>query len=307
MDKRVIFAVAGSGKTTHIVNSLNRDKRSLIVTYTNANYRNLQRKIIKKFDGKWPETITLMSYFSFLYGFCFKPFLADRVNAKGIYYGKNEKRGVNQTQPEYYKTDGRYLYSNRLVLLLEKQYVIADIKERITTYFDEFVIDEVQDISGRDFNFLEHLMDTDIDLLFVGDFYQHTFDTSRDGNVNQSLFNDKKKYEKRFSDKGLYIDNETLTCSWRCGKKICDFIQNNLEISIDSNKKDDNCNIEYLTDKDRVKEILHNDSITKLHYQNAADYGNAHRNWGDTKGEDDHADICVLLNKKLSKIMSRDS
>lgn len=32
MDKRVIFAVAGSGKTTYIVDSLSRDKRSLIVT-----------------------------------------------------------------------------------------------------------------------------------------------------------------------------------------------------------------------------------------------------------------------------------
>lgn len=45
MDKRVIFAVAGSGKTTYIVNSLTADKRSLIVTYTNSNFDNLTQKI----------------------------------------------------------------------------------------------------------------------------------------------------------------------------------------------------------------------------------------------------------------------
>ena len=54
MDKRVIFAVAGSGKTTYIVDSLSRDKRSLIVTYTVGNYNNLCRKISEKFNGDWP-------------------------------------------------------------------------------------------------------------------------------------------------------------------------------------------------------------------------------------------------------------
>ena len=68
MDKRVIFAVAGSGKTTYIVDSLSRDKRSIIVTYTVGNYNNLCRKISEKFNGDWPENIWVMGYFTFLYG-----------------------------------------------------------------------------------------------------------------------------------------------------------------------------------------------------------------------------------------------
>ena len=78
MDKKVIFAVAGSGKTTHIVNSLTDNKRSLIVTYTTANYENLRKKITAKFNGVWPANITLMTYFSFLFSFCYKPFLSDK-------------------------------------------------------------------------------------------------------------------------------------------------------------------------------------------------------------------------------------
>ena len=58
MDKRVIFAVAGAGKTTYIVNQLSTTKRSLIVTYTNGNFDNLTSKISRKFDGKWPENVS---------------------------------------------------------------------------------------------------------------------------------------------------------------------------------------------------------------------------------------------------------
>ena len=52
MDKRVIFAVAGSGKTTYIVNELSLEKRSLILTYTDGNYDNISRKILAKFGGR---------------------------------------------------------------------------------------------------------------------------------------------------------------------------------------------------------------------------------------------------------------
>jgi DNA helicase-2/ATP-dependent DNA helicase PcrA len=79
MDKRVIFAVAGSGKTTYIVDNLSKRKRSLIVTYTIANYNNLSKKIAEKFNGTWPECITLMTYFTFLYRFCYKPYLSDAI------------------------------------------------------------------------------------------------------------------------------------------------------------------------------------------------------------------------------------
>ena len=68
MDKRVIFSVAGSGKTTYIVDSLSKNKRSLIVTYTQGNYQNLCQKISKKF-GLWPDNVFVMTYFKFLYNF----------------------------------------------------------------------------------------------------------------------------------------------------------------------------------------------------------------------------------------------
>ena len=53
MDKRVIFAVAGSGKTTYIVNNLFPEKRSLIITYTKNNYNNIIFLILLTKNGKY--------------------------------------------------------------------------------------------------------------------------------------------------------------------------------------------------------------------------------------------------------------
>ena len=60
-------------------------------------------------------------------------------------------------------------------------------------------------------------------MLFVGDFYQHTFDTSLDGATNSTLFNSKAKYESRFTAKGFICDNTSLVNSWRCSKNVCQF------------------------------------------------------------------------------------
>ena len=301
MDKRVIFSVAGSGKTTYIVNSLSIGKRSLIVTYTKGNLANLRKKITDKFDGIWPENIVLMTYFAFLYKFCYKPFLADTYKAKGIIYESNPNKFAKKSNRDYYMTSNRYLYSNRLSLFFGKQQTIEDVKSRIKKHFDEFIIDEVQDLAGRDFSFLENLMESDINMLFVGDFYQHTFDTSRDGTTNGKLFCDKRKYESLFYKKGFLIDNSTLINSWRCSNDVCSFIQDTIGIKISSNRHiSDNTLIKYLTDEEEITDILNNSEIIKLHYQNGARAGIDHKNWGDTKGEDHYNHVCVLLNKETA-------
>lgn len=303
MDKKVIFAVAGSGKTTYIVNSLSLEERCLIITYTDANYNNLFQKILQKFDGYWPKNISLMKYFTFLYRFCYKPFLADEYGATGICYTPNENRTVNQFNRLYYITKNRHLYSNRISLLLERKTVIPDIQCRLKRYFDRLIIDEIQDIAGRDFNYLEQLMTTDMNMLFVGDFYQHTYDTSRDGNVNSKLFANRAAYENRFKKKGLLVDTTTLKNSWRCSKIVCEYVKTSLGIDIFSNREDaDDSSISYISDAGLISEILLNNSIIKLHYQNAKQYGVDHRNWGDTKGEDCYQDVCVLLNKNTLKL-----
>lgn len=304
MDKKVIFAVAGSGKTTYIIDSLTQDKRSLIVTYTVGNYNNLCSKISAKFSGVWPENIWVMSYFTFLYRFCYKPFLSDIVKARGILYERNPNNWLRQCERSYYVTPTGYIYSNRLAMLLEKTGVMEELKLRLEKYFDEFIIDEIQDIAGRDFSFLEQLMTANMNMLFVGDFYQHTYDTSRDGNANKNLFENIDSYEARFTSKSFFSDKESLVKSWRCSPSICGFITENLGIDIYSNQSaaadGESSDIIFISDRAQIDAILSDTNIAKLHYQNSSRYGLGHRNWGDTKGEDQYHDICVMLNKNTA-------
>lgn len=304
MDKRVIFAVAGSGKTTYIIDSLSHNKRSLIVTYTIGNYNNLCEKILKKFNGIWPENICVMKYFTFLYRFCYKPFLSDKVKAKGIFYERNPNNRLRKTNRAYYITPAGYIYSNRLALLIEESGVTEKVKNRLEKYFDEFIVDEVQDIAGRDFSFLEQLMTTNINMLFVGDFYQHTYDTSRDGSTNKSLFDNFSKYEARFTGQGFMSDRTSLVKSWRCSPSICDFITKNLKIEISSNQTlesgDETSDVVFVSEQSQIDNILDNPNIVKLHYRGSSKFGAGHKNWGETKGEDHYCDVCVLLNKTTS-------
>ena len=46
--------------------------------------------------------------------------------------------------------------------------------------------------------------------LLVGDFFQHTFDTSRDGIVNKSIHNDFDIYKNLFKKMGLNVDTHSL-------------------------------------------------------------------------------------------------
>ena len=47
MDKKLILAVAGSGKTYEICNQLDENKRNLILAYTNENINNIYKELLK--------------------------------------------------------------------------------------------------------------------------------------------------------------------------------------------------------------------------------------------------------------------
>lgn len=76
-------------------------------------------------------------------------------------------------------------------------------------------------------------------MLLAGDFYQHTFDTSRDGNINSTLHDDITRYESRFLVSGVVPDRLTLSKTWRSSPSVCSFISEHLGIRIESHRKDE--------------------------------------------------------------------
>lgn len=295
MDKRVMFAVAGSGKTTLLVKRLSLEKRALIVTYTENNYRHLRDSIIKRF-GHVPGNINLLSYFTFLHSFCYRPQLQVHLETEGMSFRipPAHTLRLKRDDMDYYINPNGYLYHNRLAKFIEVAEAIPDVIARMERFYDEFYVDEVQDLAGHDFNLLMALSKAKVEMLFVGDFYQHTFDTSRDGNVNSSLHNDISKYEKHFRKAGVTVDKETLSRSWRCGQTICDFIRTHLQIDMHSQHTYETAIIPLSTQAEA--NALHADlNVVKLFYQEHYKYGCVSNNWGASKGLDHYNDVCVIL------------
>lgn len=295
MGKCLMLAVAGSGKTTHLINKLNLEQRFLIVTYTRNNHEHLRHSVLKRF-GFFPENIKILKYFPFLYSFCYKPFCGLDKKARGICFKMPpEQSRFQRGQDAFYKTEAGRLYSNRMAHFC-REHCVDDIKERLDKYYDHFFIDEVQDIAGHDFNLLLSIIPDRCDTLFVGDFFQHTYDTSKDGNVNINLYNDYMKFLNKWKVAGVSVDTDTLARTHRCNEEICSFVKT-LGIAIESTGEVQG-HVYVLENQEDVDEVVSNDRIPKLFFENSSRYRCASMNWGASKGIDNFVDVCVVLNQK---------
>ena len=296
-DKRLVLAVAGSGKTTQIVERLTVDSRSLIITYTKANVNNMYEMIYRKF-GYIPIGVRIMEYYAFLYNFCFLPFCYLEWWPQGYNYLqiRSQKWSYSKDDGRFYQDNARRMYANKLAELCRSKY-ICDIKARLEKYFKYIFVDEVQDFAGYDFNFLLELSDYKGNFVMLGDFYQHTFDTSRSGSVNKNLHNDYGSYIERFEKHRILTDTKSLSRSKRCLPAVCEFVASNLGVVMESAlyKK---AEVRELND-DEIANVMNDDGILELFLQNNSKYVNIRckDNWGNVKGITHNGDVCVVLNK----------
>ena len=299
MDQKVVLAVAGSGKTSLIVERLNLNERILLVTYTTNNLLTLRRRVIEKFTYL-PENIRLYSYFTFLYSFAYKPFLSHVKRSRGINWDiplPRSARFAQQGHEGFYMDRTRRLYHNRIAKLLDQAPVVDDVIARLEKYVDRLYFDEVQDLAGHDFNFMSSLCRARVGTLWVGDFFQHTFETSRDGSVNSSLHKDYAKYQARLRAIGLVLDSQSLERSRRCSPTVCRFISERLGIHIASNRNDETA-VKMIDDAALAREIFEDRGIVKLFLKEHYKYSCYSENWGVSKGQDHYNDVCVVLSDK---------
>lgn len=295
MDKRVIFAVAGSGKTTRLIDELNLERRVLLITYTENNFTHLRSRVLRKF-GYMPPNIVVCTYFAFLHNFCYRPLLQMRLGSRGMNFRQPpaQTSRLPLTQDARYLDGSRRLYHNRLAKLLEVKGCLPAILGRVERYFDRVFVDEVQDFGGHDFNLLTWLCRANTDVLLVGDFFQHTFDTSRDGSVNRTLHDDFGAYAQRFSAQGLTVDRQSLRASRRCSTTVCDFIREHLQIDMHAHDVRGS-DLSVVEQAAVAKDLYRDPAIVKLFYSSHTRYGCFSNNWGASKGMDHFRDVCVVL------------
>jgi hypothetical protein len=290
MDKRIIHAVAGSGKTRYIIESLDLDTRIAIITYTITNQIELKNRIIKKF-GRLPDNIHVFGLFQFLYSFCLRPYYCEK-KLKGIDFNNNNT---------FRDFNGDYIYSNKISKVLingEREYI-----NRINRFFDVIYIDEFQDLTAYDFEFALSLIECSIKVVFLGDFFQKTYSSSQVGNKGSRIHSSFELWKKKLS--AFKWEDRILSNSVRCPIKVCDFIRNEMGINI-KGTKDLPIEIKELTEIDEIVTVLEDDAIKKLFYQKSYEYPCNAKNWGDSKGSE-YESVCVVINNTTYKAYQKNN
>lgn len=226
----IIIASAGSGKTTELLRLALEDpnKRVLITTYTNENLNQIVEKILKK-HSVIPDNIKVISWFSFLLAHGVRP-CSSHMTQFGINsrieglqpVSERSGRLIKITNRAFWTTKDYRIYSDKLSQFACMANHISDglVIERLQNHFDHVFIDEVQDFSGYDLDFLELLLRSQVPITCVGDPRQVVYQTSpsarnspyRGGNIVTKF----TEWEKEGLCTIVYRNN-----SKRCGSDIC--------------------------------------------------------------------------------------
>lgn len=327
MDKRIILAVAGAGKTYYICHEMDPQKRNLILAYTHENIHNIRKELVDA-CGRIPDLTTIMTFDSFVYRFFICPyeptiagyFGQDQFLGRGITTIDPPPRTIkkngrnipnpnykNKDQFEHYVTKGNQYYCasiSELVMQVRngRNSLLKRAAARLNLFYDKVLIDEFQDFREHDYDLIIGLSKSLNSVLLVGDYYQHS--VSATNNTGKPFKN--KKSDVSYIDfvtelKRLRfdIDESTLSKSRRCSKDVCDFVRHKLGINVNSTEQ--NAGKVNWVAEDQVETILKNPKILKLVYQEASNYSFEAMNWSYSKGDTVDA-ACVILTDKFENL-----
>lgn len=230
MQSKVLIAAAGSGKTSLIVEeALSIAKKILILTYTIENTEEIRNRLINQ-KGYVPSNITVQSWFSFLLKEAIRPYQnlmydGERVSNLNFEPIPDNLKYVRETDTKnYYFTRSGNIYRDRISDFAFKSNVKSQglTIKRLEKMYDKIYIDEIQDMAGWDLDFLELLINSNIELTFVGDIRQATYTTNNSNKNKQYKGADIIKWFEQKQKKGkCTIEYKVL--SYRCNQPICDF------------------------------------------------------------------------------------
>ena len=325
-EKKIILAVAGAGKTYHICNHIDPSRKSLILTYTNGNIKNIQRELIKTY-GEIPSLVTVQTFDSFVYNKVIHPYepliFENFKEIPSKTYGVTLQpppasslgKGVHRrSNPYYFKKESiwhyiepkskRYYLENMCELMLYcKSDLLMTVAKGLNELFDHIWVDEFQDFTQYDFKFLLDLAKKLNNVTFVGDYYQHS---SYMGKQNGKPYHRRNGVETPLDEfletipKSFQIDKNSLANSRRCCSEVCRLIREATNIPIHSAELNEG-KVIWIRDIKQLRKIIENNSIKKLVYNKAQSYTFNAVNWGYSKG-DTYDEACVILTGAASQI-----
>lgn len=224
--------------------------------------------------------------------------------------GKPNPKYIKKEYLKHYLYYQRY-YSSRMSSLFneQKNIVKKTILERLIKFCDCVYFDELQDFMEADFNLIQFFIKhKGIEVITVGDFYQHS--VSKSNKTASKPFKKGKTYISKEDYKSLFpastiIDETTLIKNRRVPKEICEFIKTKLQIHIESISTVKG-HFELVNDSEKIKEMLSDQSIHKLFYQESSKYAcTPNINWGYSKG-DTYKKTCIILTNTFNGLFDDD-
>jgi len=322
MDKKLILAVAGSGKTYCLCNSIDHKKRNLILAFTNENIKNIYNELLKRFVSIHENT-NISTFHSFLFRECIRPYHKlicslyeeEPFKCEGLIFqkppepyinGNYNNNYININKLQHYIPHKKY-YCSRMAKLIIKnnRTLLPAVLNRINKFYDAIYIDEYQDFRNEEFDFLsEVIKNFEGEILLVGDYYQHSVSGLNNtgkpfGKANKTITY--QEYKELIKGLGIIIDETKLCKSRRCSKHVCDFIKVKLDIEIESHDEHAG-EIITVSDITEAERILCDDSICKLLLQDSGKYIFTCINWSYSKG-DTYEKTCVILTEDTSNLM----
>ncbi|MFA5252808.1 MAG: UvrD-helicase domain-containing protein [Phycisphaerae bacterium] len=223
-----IIAAAGSRKTTYVVDeAINRtQEKILILTYTIYNLNQIRQYFIEKI-GIIPSNVTVQSWYQFLLQDCSRPYqgvLYDKKRIETIFFieGKSCPYVPRRKTGQYYFADDDRIYTDKISEFACNCNSKSGglVIRRLENIYDCIFIDEIQDLAGYDFDFLELLFKSQIKVTVVGDNRQATYFTNCSPKnckfKGQNVIVLFKDWEKR----GLCRTIERNEC-YRCNQQVC--------------------------------------------------------------------------------------
>lgn len=327
MDRQIILAVAGAGKTYHICHSVDPTKKNLILAYTHENIYNIENELCDAYKSV-PELTTVMTFDSFVYRHLICPYessIAAHFSCPEFISGgictidpppkqiKNAEgqKVINQSyvkkdRLEHYITNqGQYYCAtlSELVLQVKKgrDSLVKRAVARLNLFYDSVLIDEFQDFRQHDYELVMALAKQLNSVMLVGDYHQHSVSAA---NNSGKPFKKQKRdvgYSEFISElqsAGFNVDTTTLNKSRRCSAEVCDFISKKLGISISSYDEHEGSVIWV---DDLATKILDNGQILKLVFKESDKYSFRALNWSYSKGDTVNA-ACVILTDKFEQL-----
>lgn len=172
------IACAGSGKTHRLVEgalaAAESGERVLITTFTIENRNEIARRVSAEV-GAIPPNVDIDTWYRFVINELIRPYQLSLLGEIGIvgslnFDGKPFKY-AKKTERRFFLDSHGDVYRDRVAALAVECNRASEgaVLDRLASIYAGIYIDEMQDLAGHDFDLLDLLLTTPVDLYLVGD------------------------------------------------------------------------------------------------------------------------------------------